>query len=105
MFSVLVSSDTYGQHRCIARNISSGGMFLETGDPLPLGSLIRVHFVMEGGQGEITVQAQVKNHYFLNYQDNDRLKTTVGMGVKFLSFEENGHQELNDCFTRYKTLH
>ena len=59
LFPVVMSAEEYGSHRCIDRNISVGGMFLQTPEPLPLGATIRVHFAMEGGQGEIVARAQI----------------------------------------------
>jgi hypothetical protein len=102
---VLVSAEGFRTHRCIARNISAGGMFLETEEPLPLCSQVRVHFVMERGQGEIVARAEVKNHYYLTFNDGNGVRGVVGMGVKFLEFEKDTDEPLKTKLTRYKTLH
>ena len=80
-------------------------MFLETRDPLPLGSQVRVHFVMERGQGEIVARAEIKNHYYLNFKDGCDVRRVTGMGIKFLAFEREGNNLLQTSLTRYKTLH
>ena len=43
-FPVSVSSEDYAEVPAVARNISEGGMQIETPCPLPLGSHVRVHF-------------------------------------------------------------
>ena len=53
VFPVLVESPLFGFMNCVARNISPGGIFLETRDPLPLGSALRVYFSLPHGSGGI----------------------------------------------------
>jgi hypothetical protein len=103
MFAVALDSPMHGSMTCVARNISEGGMFLETRDPLPLGSAVRVHFAMPNGDGEIVANAEVKNHYFLNFNDSEGPRAISGMGVRFVSFEAGG----NDCVQslRRRVLH
>lgn len=104
-FPVLVSADGFGTFRCIARNISEGGMFLQTGNPLPLGSVIRIHFAMENGQDEIVALAEIKNHYYLSFSDGSDLRSVTGMGVKFVEFERDRDNSLDNHLTRYKAVH
>ena len=82
---VQVESPLYGSVSCIARNISSGGVFLETAEPLPLGAEVRVSFEYDGET--IVAIGQVKNHYFFNYSQKERPQSLCGMGVRFLEFE------------------
>ncbi len=72
----------------VARNISEGGMFVETRVPYPLGSQVRITFPAESG--EMTAVAEVR--YVCHLMG--RLSTEAegfaaihGMGVRFLYFE------------------
>ena len=104
MFPVIVSSETFGSFRCVARNISQGGMFIESIEPLPLGCQVRIHFVMDRNQGEIVADGEIKNHYYLSYNEGGAMRTVVGMGVRFLGFDE-GEEALESGLTRLKTIH
>ena len=75
----------------IARNISEGGMFIETHDPLPLGSQVRVAF--PAASGEMTAVAEVRYvcHLLGRLADGAPTHAAVrGMGVRFLYFEALG---------------
>jgi hypothetical protein len=85
VFPVRVESPLYGTLQCIARNVSSGGMFLETAEPLPLGAEVRVRFEHDGES--IVARGEVKNHYFFNYSQQERPQSMCGMGVRFVGFE------------------
>ena len=85
LFPVSLSHPLFGRLRLLARNVSAGGMFVETSDPLPLGSEVKVHFA--SGEIEIVARAEVRNHYFLNYADRSGPRALAGMGLRFLGFE------------------
>ena len=104
LFTVLVTSSEFGEQRCIARNISQEGIFIECRDVLPLGAEVQVHFLMQNGQGEIVANAVVKNHYFLSYSRQATLRRLVGMGLKFLGFEP-GEDILDSRMTRPPRVH
>lgn len=79
----------------VARNISEGGMFIETREPQPLGSQVRVSFA--GASGEMTAIAEVRYvcHLLGRLADGapSRANGTAavrGMGVRFLYFEAVG---------------
>src|SRR5512136_1936719 len=57
VFPVYLDGDR-GLGMGIARNISMGGMFVETRAPQPIGSQVRVTFPAEGG--EMTAIAEVR---------------------------------------------
>lgn len=80
VFPVLVGSEIYGDSAGIARNISHGGMLVEMMEPLPLGSMVTVHFRAEGG-GEIVLHAEVKHHYCLNFAGRDGREPTATRAV------------------------
>jgi hypothetical protein len=104
-FPVAVSSPEFGVCQGIARNISTGGMFIEICDPLPLGCAIRVHFSMPGAPGEIVARAEVRGHYFLNFNDERGERAVTGMGVKFTGFVDGADGMVSDFMGRHRTLH
>jgi Tfp pilus assembly protein PilZ len=89
----------------VARNISEGGIFLETYDPLPLGAQVRVHFEIPDSAGEVVAVGEVKNHYYLNYHQNGAPRSLMGMGVRFLHFEEDTGESLRRTLGGFRTLH
>jgi hypothetical protein len=72
----------------VARNISEGGLFVETRDPQPLGSQVRVTFPSQSG--EMTAVGEVRYVcHLLGRAGSDALVHAAvhGMGVRFLYFE------------------
>jgi hypothetical protein len=72
----------------IARNISSGGLFVETRAPQPIGSQVRVTFPSD--DGEMTAIAEVRYICHLLGRAEDPLRgplTLRGMGMRFIYFE------------------
>src|SRR4051795_6549236 len=88
VFPVRVESILFGELSCVARNVSAGGIFIETRDPLPLGARIRVRFLNPEETAEIVALGEVKNHYFVNYAHNGTSRSVTGMAVRFTAFEE-----------------
>jgi hypothetical protein len=105
VFAVRVESLLFGDLMCVARNVSSGGIFLELSDPLPLGTTIRVCFPVPDGSGEVVAVGEIKNHYFINYAQDGVSKAVAGMAVRFTSFESDSHRILEDCLGRLRVLH
>ena len=107
VFPVLVVSDDFGECQGIARNISAGGILVEMADPLPLGSVIRVHFAIPDSQGELIVTGEIKRHYFLQFSDDTGPRALTGIGVRFTRFEEDADQRLDHSLRtwRRRTLH
>jgi len=72
----------------IARNISPGGMFVETRAPQPIGSQVRVTFPAEAG--DMTAIAEVRYVcHLLGRASRDASGPLAlrGMGMRFLYFE------------------
>jgi len=72
----------------VARNISEGGMFVETRVPHPLGAQVRVTF--PSASGDMTAVSEVRYvcHLMGRLADDARSCAAVhGMGVRFLYFE------------------
>jgi hypothetical protein len=92
-FTVHLSGDR-GVARGIARNISSGGMFIETASPFPLGSRVVVTFSTAEGLAEIAAQAEVRYQCALEFGGAaGRIGQLRGVGVRFLSFETSQAEE------------
>lgn len=105
VFPVLIESPHAGYMNCVARNISSGGVFLETRAPLPLGSPLRIYFALPQGEVGISATGQVKNHYFLNYASGGGAASVTGMGVRFTGFDDDGADRLEHGIRRVRLLH
>jgi hypothetical protein len=105
VFPVRVESILFGDAHCVARNVSAGGIFLETSDPLPLGARVRVCFLTPDEAAEIVAVGEVKNHYFVNYVQDGVSKSVAGMAVRFMAFEQESQYVLRDCLDRFRVLH
>jgi c-di-GMP-binding flagellar brake protein YcgR len=105
IFKVTVSTEEFAEIDAVARNISAGGMLIETVSPSPLGSEIRVRFDIPDSQASIVARAEVKNHYVFNYNEDGRPRWARGMGVRFLEFVEDGEEMLRLSLTKCRTLH
>jgi len=105
LFAVSLEAPQHGAQIYVARNVSEGGMFLESREPLPLGCSVLVHFSIPDGGGEIVARGEVKNHYYLNYSDATGPRAVSGMGIRFLEFEEDTHTLLADGLHRIRVLH
>jgi hypothetical protein len=105
VFPVRVESILFGDLGCIARNVSAGGIFLETPEPLPLGARVRVCFLNPEENAEIVALGEVKNHYFVNYADKGETRSVTGMAVRFTGFENESDSILRECLDRLRVLH
>jgi len=105
VFPVRVESILFGDLGCIARNVSAGGIFLETPEPLPLGARVRVCFLNPEENAEIVALGEVKNHYFVNYTDKGETRSVTGMAVRFTGFENQSDSILRECLDRMRVLH
>jgi c-di-GMP-binding flagellar brake protein YcgR len=101
-FEVSVTSLEFGEVAGVARNISGGGMAIETPHPMPLGHEVRVRFRIPDSDASIVARAEVKNHYAFNYCNDGYAR---GMGVKFVEFVEDHEERLMMSLTRFRTLH
>ncbi len=88
IFAVVLGSELYGETVVIARNISAGGMLVQTADVMPLGSVVTVHFKIGDTDDEIVARAEVKHHLCLNFSLPDaEPRSARGMGLRFLDFD------------------
>ncbi len=100
-----------GMTRGIARNVSDGGMFIETREPYRLGARIKVTFVSPDTTTEITMLGEVRYQCFLSYGGQGEGESQLrGMGVRFVEAEQ---QEVgltaplgpSESVLRVRTLH
>lgn len=86
-FAVIVSGPQ-GVTNGVGRNISEGGMFVETREPYAIGTEVRITFSAPELQTELTAVADVRFQCYLNFAgtggDREGLR---GMGVRFRAFE------------------
>ncbi len=72
----------------IARNISEGGMFVETRVPQPIGSQVRITFPSDAGEMTAVAEVRYVCHLLGRTPASDRGPLALrGMGVRFLYFE------------------
>ena len=87
-FPVIIYS-ARGVSNGVGRNISAQGMFIETREPMPMGSEVRVVFGSKELGAEISALAEVRFQAFLNFAgSNGEQEGMRGMGVRFLRFED-----------------
>ncbi len=78
----------HGMGLGIARNISEGGMFVETRAPQPIGSQVRITFPADGGEMSAIAEVRYVCHLLGRTPVADRGPLALrGMGVRFLYFE------------------
>lgn len=88
LFAVVLASELYGEAQVVARNVSAGGMLVQTPDVLPLGAVVSVHFRMHDCEDEIVARAEVKHHLCLNFATpDDEPRAARAMGLRFLDFD------------------
>jgi len=69
----------------IGRNISDSGMFVETREPFPLGSRVRVTFTSPTGGAEMVLEGEVRYQCFINFTRADAVRAGMrGIGLKFV---------------------
>jgi uncharacterized protein (TIGR02266 family) len=87
-FPVYLAGDE-GMTRGIARNISDGGMFIETREPYRLGAHVKVTFVSPDTTTEITVEGEVRYQCFLSYGGSGEGESQLrGMGLRFVDLAQ-----------------
>ncbi len=105
VFSVLLETP-FGEFLAVARNVSSGGIFIETRDPLPLRTQVRVRFQIPDCDDEFVAAGEVKNHYFLNFRGaREPTQSLFGMGVRFIGFEAEGKLKLHRNLYHTRVVH
>lgn len=81
-FPVLVEGP-FGLRRCLGRDLSPGGLFIETPDPYERGTLVRVTFSVPDGSWEMTTRCEVRHVARVRGPDG----MIDGVGLAFLGVE------------------
>ncbi len=87
VFSVFIEGDRGGAMG-VARNISEGGMFVETRAPQPIGTQVRITFPSESGNMLAVAEVRYVCHLLARGEGNLPGPLALrGMGLRFLYFE------------------
>jgi hypothetical protein len=95
-FPVLVEGP-YGIRRCIARDLSARGIFVEAFEDYPPGCEVRVTFALPDGSWEMTARCIVRHVVKLEARDG----AIHGVGLSFESIED----ELADGISAARRAH
>lgn len=92
-----VGFETYGEIReCLMSNLSRGGVFIATSDPLPMGSVLSLWIrIAESGQ-EIEVEGEVASHN----SGPGLLSEELGMGIRFIHVSAEQEKQLDNLYER-----
>ena len=70
----------------VGRNITDSGMFIETREPFPLGTRVKVTFPSPNGGAEMTLEGEVRYQCFINFARADATRAGMrGIGLKFVA--------------------
>jgi hypothetical protein len=84
-FPVFLEGDR-GVASGIGRNITDLGMFVETREPFPLGTRVKVTFASPHGGAEMTLEGEVRYQCFINFARPDSTRGGMrGVGLKFVA--------------------
>lgn len=72
-------------------NISRGGMFIRTPNPLPVGSVLKIQFSVPGAQENISAEGIVR--WKIDPSDPNIIP---GMGIEIISIDESSKNILNE---------
>jgi hypothetical protein len=91
VFAVFIEGER-GSALGVARNISQGGMFVETRAPEPLGSHVRVSFPSASGEMIAVAEVRYVCHLLARAPGaaDERPAAVRGMGLRFLYFDGGG---------------
>lgn len=84
-FQVFLEGDR-GIAAGVGRNITDSGMFIETREPFPLGTRVKVTFPSPGGGAEMTLEGEVRYQCFINFARADATRAGMrGIGLRFVA--------------------
>jgi hypothetical protein len=86
VFRVFLEGDR-GHGLGVARNISQGGMFVETRVPHPIGSQVRISFPSDAGEMTAVGEVRYVCHLLGRGHGGPGPVALRGMGVRFIYFE------------------
>ncbi len=69
----------------VGRNITDAGMFVETREPFPLGTRVKVTFAAPQGGAEMTLEGEVRYQCYINFARTGTGRAGMrGIGLKFV---------------------
>ncbi len=80
-----------------SKNISKGGVFINTSLPLPVGERVRLRLTLPDGDAPFALDGIVK--WVSTLRDRDR--HPAGMGIEFVDFDEEVKAKLEALVTAY----
>ncbi len=84
-FPVFLEGDK-GVASGVGRNITDSGMFVETREPFPLGTRVKVTFPSPGGGAELTLEGEVRYQCYINFARAEGTRAGMrGIGLKFVA--------------------
>ncbi|MBN2723501.1 MAG: PilZ domain-containing protein [Deltaproteobacteria bacterium] len=86
MATVVVTTEEFGTFDAVAVNISRGGIFIQTFDPLPLGTSVIIEL---GTDTPFYATGVVRSHYYMTYRATPEQSSYTGMGIVFTDFHDN----------------
>lgn len=92
-FPVWLEGDS-GVASGVGRNITPNGVFVETREPFPLGSRVRVTFTSPSGGAELTLEGEVRYQCFINFARPDTTRSGLrGIGLRFVAPIESANRK------------
>jgi len=95
----LLSEDTFLFE--YTSNVSRGGIFLATRNPLPVGTQLNLRFSLPSGEGTIETTGQV---VWVNEYKAGGKNLNPGMGIEFLDLDERDRESINGLVKRKALL-
>ena len=85
-FAVFLEGE-HGVASGVGRNITDAGMFVETREPFPLGTRVKVTFTPpDNGGAELTLEGEVRYQCYINFARADTTRAGMrGIGLKFVT--------------------
>jgi uncharacterized protein (TIGR02266 family) len=83
-------------HRCLMTSLSRGGVFVQTEDPLELGSCFTLTIHVEDPRLEISVDVEVASVGV----GPDLARNKQGMGLRFLEMSPETEKQLRELYER-----
>ncbi len=92
-----VGFHSYGEIReSLMTNVSRGGVFISTPDPLPLGATLRLQIRIEESDEVMDVEAEVVSHN----TGPGLITEQLGMGIKFINLSADEEKAVDNLYER-----
>lgn len=99
----LVYDDGSSFNAGVVRDVSEGGLFLETALPLPVGSLVTIAAVDGAGKDLGELVAQVVRS--VPYDPDAQLVSAAGMGLEFRDVDDTARARIGDIIRAIEAEH